>query len=335
MDARIRVLTSGFRRFVRAMLAVILLSAAGDHATAQPAFPRGLVRIVTGAGPGTPPDAVARILAEALSRRWGQPVIVESVVGVGGNTAGARVAAAEPDGHTLLMAANAGIVINPSMYKNMPYDPAKDLRPISVVYSYPSILVVHKDVAARTLQDLIALAKARPGQLTFASAGPGSSQHIAAEMMKAMTGIDIVHVPYRGGLNLSTDLIAGRVDMFFGIPTNVLPQLREGQVRALAVSSTTRLASMPDLPTMAEAGLPGYDMTVWWGLLAPSRTPADVVEGLHQDIKAVLAQPEMRRRLEAVSVEPVGNSPEEFSRLIQAEIPKWKKIVNDAAIALD
>lgn len=204
-----------------------------------------------------------------------------------------------------------------------------------MIYSHPNILVVHKDVAATTVQELIALARAQPGTLTFASAGLGSSQHIAAEMMKAMAGIDIVHVPYRGGVNLSTDLIAGRVNIFFGIPTNVLPQAREGHIRALAVSSVRRFAAMPDLPTMAEAGLLDYDMTVRWGLLAPAGTPQDIVERLYRDTRRVLAWPDMHKRFSDLSIQPIGSSPAEFSNVIDAEVPKWRKIIAEAGIRVD
>jgi tripartite-type tricarboxylate transporter receptor subunit TctC len=303
-------------------------------ADAQTNYPTRTVRIVLGFGPGTSPDVAARAFAEGLSQKWGKPVVVENAVGASGNIAGERVARAEPDGHTLLFASSSGIVIGPSLYKKMSYDPVKELKPISILYSHPNILVVHKDVAATTVQELVALARARPGVLNAASAGLGTTQHLNVEMFRQMAQIDVVHVPYSGGTNLMTDLLAGRVDFFFGIPTNVLAQVRDGGVRALAVTSAKRFAGAPELPTMAELGFPAFEMTVWWGLLAPSGTPPALIETLHRATAQILALPDMRKRFDEMNVEPVGNSPADFSAVIAAELPKWAKLVK-AGIALD
>jgi tripartite-type tricarboxylate transporter receptor subunit TctC len=304
-------------------------------AAAQTSFPTRTVRIVLGFGPGTSPDIAVRVFADRVSRELGKPVVVENVVGVSGNIAGERVARAEPDGHTLLFAASSGLVISPSLYRTMPYDPVKELRPISVVYSHPNILVVHKGVAANTVQELVAVARAKPGSMNIASAGLGTTQHLAAEMFRAMARIDIVHVPYNGGTQLMTDLIAGRVDILFGVPTNVLEQVREGKIRALAVSTPKRFAIIPELPTMAESGFADFEMTVWWGLLAPAGTPVPVIEKLHQATVQTLASTDLRKRFNEMGVEPVGNSPPEFSALIAAELPRWAKIVKELRIRIE
>ena len=329
---------SAFRTLARGLsLALPLLAFTLGSAAAQAShnYPTRTVRILLGFGPGTSPDVALRAFADKLSQKWGKPVVVENAIGASGNIAGERVARSEPDGHTLLFAASSGIVISPSLYKKMAYDPVKELKPVSILYSHPNILVVHKDVAANTVQELVALARARPGVMNVASAGSGTTQHLAAEMFRALARIDIVHVPYLGGTNLMTDLIAGRVDFFFGIPTNVLAQVRNGRIRALAVSSAKRFTGAPELPTMAESGFPDFEMTVWWGLLAPSGTPAALVETLHQATVQILALPDMRKRFEEISVEPVGNSPAEFSDVITAELPKWAKLIREAGIRLD
>jgi tripartite-type tricarboxylate transporter receptor subunit TctC len=317
------------------LLTLPLLLFTWCSAFAQITYPTRPVRIVLGFGPGTSPDVALRVFAEKLSQLWGRPVVVENAIGAAGNIAGERVARADADGHTLLFAANSGIVMSPNLYKNLPYDPARELKPISILYAHPNVLVVNKDVAANTVQELVALARARPGALNVASAGSGTTQHLSAEMFRRIARVDIVHVPYLGGTNLMTDLLAGRVDFFFGIPTNVLPQVRDGGVRALAVTSAMRFSGAPDLPTMIESGFPDFEMTVWWGLLAPSGTPSELIEILHRATVQILSLPEMRKRFEDMSVEPVGNSPVEFSAVIEAELPKWAKLIREAGITLD
>jgi tripartite-type tricarboxylate transporter receptor subunit TctC len=298
-------------------------------------YPTRPVRLIVGFTAGSSPDIIARTFGDRLSQAWGKPVVIENAIGASGNIAGERVARAEPDGHTLLLAASSGIVINPSLYDKMPYDPVKDLAPISLLYSYPNVLVVHKNVAANSVQELVALARARPGALTFASAGAGTTVHLAAEMLRSMARIDIQHVPYRGAVNLQPDLIAGRVNIFFGPTTGMLALAREGKVRALAVSSSKRYAGAPDLPTMAESGFPDFDMTVWWGLMAPAGTAPAIIEKLHRETVRILALPEMRKRFDDLGIEPVGSSPAEFSAVIKAELPKWATVIREAGIRLD
>jgi len=305
------------------------------NAAGQGEYPTRTVRLLLGFAAGTAPDVAARLLGDKLSQGWGKPVVIENAIGASGNIAGERVARAEPDGHTLLLAANSGIVINPNLYEKMSYDPIKDLAPISLVYSYPNVLVVHKDVPANSVQELVALARARPGALTFASAGAGTTVHLAGEMLRSMARIDIQHVPYRGAVNLAPDLIAGRVNIFFGPTSAMLPLAREGKVRALAVSSSKRYVGAPHLPTMAECGFPEFDITVWWGLMAPAGTPSAVIQMLHRETARILALPEMRKRFDDIGIEPVGSSPAEFSAVITAELPKWAKVIREAGVRLD
>ncbi len=319
----------------RLLIAVPLLLFTFVSAAAQLGYPTHTIRIVLGFGPGTSPDAAVRVFADKLSQKLGKPVVVENVVGASGNIAGERVARAVPDGHTLLFAANSGIVIAPSLYRTMPYNPVKELQPISILYSHPNILVVHKGVAANTVQELVALARARPGVMNVASAGLGTTQHLAAEMFRSIARIDVVHVPYNGGTHIMTDLMTGRVEIHFGVPTSVLEQVRAGHIRALAVSTPKRFPGAPELPTMAESGFPNFEMTVWWGLLAPSGTPAELIERLHQATVQVLALPDLRKRFDEMGIEPVGNSPAEFAAVISAELPKWAKLINEARIRLN
>ncbi|TCL70158.1 tripartite tricarboxylate transporter substrate binding protein [Rhizobium sp. BK251] len=319
-------------RSLACLLPLLLLSGV---AMAQGDYPSHPVRIVIGAGAGTPPDVALRAISHELSTLWGQPVVIENLVGAGGNIAGDHVAKAEPDGYTLLFGANSGIVMNQSLYRNMTFDPVRDLAPISIVCSYPTVLVVHKNVPANSVEELVALARERPGKLTFASAGPGTSSHLAAAMLDSMAGIELVHVPYAGGVNLVTDLFAGRIDVYFGLPSNMLPAARAGEVKALAVTSRSRFAFAPQLPTMDESGFPGFEMVVWWGLLAPSGTPPAVIQRLHRDVVKVVQLPEMRKRLADLSMEAIGNSPEEFSAVIEADVPKWQAVIREAGVTLE
>jgi tripartite-type tricarboxylate transporter receptor subunit TctC len=217
----------------------------------------------------------------------------------------------------------------------MLYDPIKDLVPISLVASHPNILAVRPGVEANSVDALVALARKRPGILTFASAGIGTSQHLAGEIFKSMARIDLLHVPYNGAVHVWTDLLGGRVDIFFGAPTTVLPYAQAGKVRALAVTSAKRYSGAPELPTMDESGFPGFDLTVWWGLMAPVGTPAEVIEKLHRDTVEALTSPELRKRFADMVIDPVGSSPAEFSAVINAELPKWARIIKEAGISLD
>jgi tripartite-type tricarboxylate transporter receptor subunit TctC len=301
-------------------------------AVAQTNYPEQTVRIVVGYPPGVAPDVTARLLADKFSEAWGKPVVVENVSGAGGNIAADRVAKAPPDGYTLVMGGNSSIVISPSLYDKLPYDPIRDFAPISQIFVAPNLLVVHPDVPAKTLPELVALARANPGKLTYGHAGVGTSQHLAGELFKAMTHTDIQAVAYRGSTAVVPDLLAGRITMFFGNVVNVLPQVRDGRLRAFAVTSLKRSAITPDLPTMDESGYPGFEAVPWFGLMAPAGTPQAVIDKLHRETVRVLAMPDVRKKMADLGLDIIGNSPAEFAAVIKAETPAWAKIIKDAGI---
>jgi len=241
---------------------------------------------------------------------------------------------AVPDGYTLVLATSGMIIINPMLYKNLTFDTVKDLAPISLVSTQSNILIVHNDVPAKSVQELAAFARSQPGQLTFASGGVGTTQHLAGELFKSMAQVDIRHVPYRGMAPAVPDLLTGRVTMAFANATVALPQVREERLRALAVTSLQRSPALPDLPTVAESGLPGFEATSWYGLMAPVATPISIIKRLHQETVKVLALPSLRRKFDELDMQPVGNSPEEFAYAIQADIPHWAKIVQGTRMKL-
>ena len=309
------------------------LPAVPRFACAQ-AYPTRPVRLLVGFAPGGPNDIVARLVGERLSAIWGKPVVIDNVTGASGNLAADRVAKSAPDGYTLLMAAAAQIVVNLSLYQKMTFDPIKDLTPISQLFSFANILAVHNDVPAKTVQDLIALARKQPGELTFASGGVGTSNHLAGELFKSMASIDIRHVPYRSLALAVPDLLAGRVSMAF-LSTTYLQLVREGKLRGFAVSSLKRAAAAPDLPTMAESGFPDFDATGWFGLMAPAGTSPAVVDKIQRDAVSILSLPELRKKLDELGLEPIGNTPAEFAAAIKSEISQWAKVIKEAGIKQD
>lgn len=305
----------------------------GD-AVAQSGYPDRAVRMVVGFPPGGPVDVIARVMSDKLTDLWSQPVVVENIPGAGGNIAGDRVAKATPDGYTLLVATNAQLAINPSLYNKMTYDPVKDLMPISQAVYSPNILVVPNDVPAKTVPELAAYARLNPGKLTFASAGVGTTQHLAGELFKSMANLDIQHVPYRGAAPVITDLLGGRVTMFFGAISPLIPLVREGKLRALAVTSSERFPAAGDLPTMMESGFPGFVSILSIGLMAPTGTSPAVINRIHQDSVRALSMPDVRKQLKDIGMEVMGNSPSEFAAAIITETPQWAKIIKDAAIKM-
>ena len=311
--------------------ALPLFAAAGD-AGAQSNYPTRPVRMLVGFAPAGPADMIARLVGDKLSETWGQPVLIENATGAAANVAGDRAAKAAPDGHTLLMASNAQIVVNPSLYERMSFDPAKDLVTISQSVFTPNILVVHNDVPAKTVQELVAYARAQSGKLTYASAGVGTTQHLAGELFKSMAKVDIQHVPYRGATPAITDLLGGRVTMFFGNIAPLVPLVREGKLRALAVTSAKRFPAVPDLPTMIESGFPGFEAVAAFGLMAPTGTPQAIINKVHQDHVKALASPEIRKRLGDVGMEVIASSPAEFAAALAAEKPQWAKLIREAGI---
>jgi tripartite-type tricarboxylate transporter receptor subunit TctC len=280
-------------------------------------------------------DVLARLVGERLTASLGQQVVVDNRPGAGGNIGSDIVARAEPDGYTILMGAVGTHAINPSLYPKMPYDPVKDFAPVTLVASVPNVLVVNPEVPAKSVQELIDLAKAKPGELNFASSGNGTSIHLSGELFKAMTGTDIVHVPYKGSGPAVTDLLGGQVQMMFDNMPSSLPHVKAGKLRALGVTSAKRSPALPEVSTIAEAGVPGYDATSWFGILAPAGTPEPVVTRLQGAIVQALGEPEMRQRMADLGAEPVGDTPAEFGQFITAELAKWAKVVNDAGVKLE
>jgi tripartite-type tricarboxylate transporter receptor subunit TctC len=305
-----------------------------ESPAAQTTYPEKPIRLVVGFPPGSQPDTVARLLGQKFAEAWGKPVLIDNVTGAAGNIGADRVTKAAPDGYTLGLLATAQIVINPSLYK-LAYDPVKDFAPVSQVAVSPNMLVVHNAVPAKNVQELIKVARARPGELTFASGGSGTSTHMAAELLKSAAGLDIRHIPYKGVDAALPDLLGGRVTMMFSPTSSVLPLVREGKLRALAVTSLRRASAVPELPTIAESGYPGFEVTIWSGLLAPARTPAMIVRKLHLETVKALALPDLRARLADLGLEGIGNSPDEFAAVINSEIPKWAKVIKESGIKPD
>jgi tripartite-type tricarboxylate transporter receptor subunit TctC len=303
-------------------------------AAADAAYPDRTIKIVAGFPAGSAPDTTARLIGEKLQAAWGKPVVVENVTGAGGNLAADRVAKSAPDGYTLLMAGNASIVVNLNLYEKLPYDPVKDLLPVSQVSMTPNVLAVHPDVAAKSVAELVALARAQPDGLTYAHGGIGISQHLAGELFKHMAGLVIRPVGFRGAVSAMPDLVAGHVNLCFCNITNVLPLAREGKLRALAVTSPQRSAAAPDLPSMHESGFPGFDATAWFGLMAPAGTAPAIVDKLHREAVKALAAADLRAKFDAMGMVAIGNSPAEFASVIDAEIPYWEKVIKAIGLKL-
>src|SRR3984957_356829 len=321
-------------RAICAGLAVLGLMLGAAPAAAQTGYPSQTVRILVGFTAGTAPDIVARVLAERFAVSWGRPVVVENIGGAGGNIACNRVAHSAPDGHVLVMSGNASLVIAPSLYTKLPYDPVKDFVPITQVFVASNILVVHPSVPVSSIPELVALAKAEPGKLTYAHTGIGTSQHLAGELFKYMTHTDIRPVAYRGTTAVLPDLLAGRLSMSFSNISNVLPLVREGKLKGFAVSSVKRSGAAPDLPTMIEMGYPGFDAVPWFGLMAPAGTPKAVTDKIYAETMKVLAQPEVRKQLADLGIDLIGGTPAEFATVITTDTEKWAKLIKAMGIGV-
>lgn len=295
-------------------------------------YPSRPIRMIVAYPPGGGTDIVGRLIAHKLSENLGQNVVVDNRGGATGNIGTELAARATPDGHTLLMGNVAPNAINVSLFNKLPYDPVKDFAPVSLVAVTPNILVVPPSLPVKTVKDLIALAKSKPGTLNFPSAGVGSSSHLAGEMLKTMAGIDMVHVPYKGGGPALVALLSGQVQLMFATLPAAMPHVKSGKLRPVAVTSGKRSLTLSDLPTIAESGIAGYEAATWYGLLAPARTPKPVVTRLHGEVVKILAVPGAREQLADQGFEPVGNTPQEFGAYIRAEIVKWGKVIRDAGI---
>ena len=299
------------------------------HAQNYPVRP---VRLLVPSTPGGSVDTLARSIGTRLSDKWGQQVVIDNRSGAGGVIAAETTAKAIPDGYTLLMCTVSSCATNVSLHKSLPYDPVRDFAPVSLVATQNLMLVVHPSVPASSVKDLVAAAKASPGKFSFASAGSGTGSHLSGELLKVLAGIDLLHVPYKGIAPGLLDVIGGQVSMAFPSIISGTPQWKSGKVRALAVTGSKRSPAAPELPTMMEAGIKGYESATWYGVLAPAKTPPAIVKQLNAEIVAVLKQPEVRDRIAKDGAEPVGSTPEEFGAYMRSEIAKWGKVIRAAKI---
>jgi len=317
-------------RSIRVAIAVAFLAAGTFPVLAQSNYPDRNIRMLFGFAPGV--DTVARLLADKLSVAIGKPVIIENVTGAAGNIAADRLAKATPDGYTIGVLVAANVVVNGSLYKKLSYDPLRDLAPVTQVYGYPDVLVVNNDVPAKNVAELVALARASPGKLTYGHSGVGTSLHLAGELLNAMAHIDVQQVPFRGSSLVVTDLMGGRVTMSFIPPTVTLSMVLDGKVRALAVTSLKRAPFLPDVPTMDESGFPGFDVTSWFGMFAPAGTPVTVIDRLNRETVKIMALPDMHDKLDAIGIVPLGNTPAEFADAIKAEMLYWARVIKETGI---
>jgi len=313
---------------------LLALSAADAMAQAS-AYPSKPIRYVVPYPAGGPLDIVARVLAQKLNAQFGQPVIVDNRPGAGGNIGADAVAKSPPDGHTILMGAVATHAINPHLYRTLPYDPVRDFTAIALVSQVPNILVVHPSLPVKSVRDLIALAKAKPGALNFGSGSTGSAGHLAGELFKVMAGVDMVHVPYKGAAPAVADLLGGQIQLMFDNLASALPNIKAGRVRAVAVTTERRSPQMPELPTIAESGLPGFDVSTWFGVFAPAGLPSEIVTKLNGAINAALQLPDVRSQLSNLGAEPAAYSPQQFADFVRRELVKYEKVVKASGAKVD
>jgi tripartite-type tricarboxylate transporter receptor subunit TctC len=322
------------RASVCSALLALLLTGSAAPASAQ-TYPTKPIRLIVGSAPGGPIDFSARLTAQKLTEALGQSVVVDNRTGAGGTIGTEYVSKAAPDGYTLLMASAATLCITPNLYPKIPYDTLRDFAPVSTVAAVSYVLVVHPSIPVKTVQEFIALAKAEPGRLRFGSAGSGSVTHLGVELFKSMAGVDLLHVPYKGAGPAMIDLIGGQLDFMLDSLLTSTPLVKAGKLRALAQTGMRRSVVWPDLPTVAETVLPGYEVSTWFGLVAPAATPRGIIVKLNGAIVKALGNAEIRERLLMQGLEPVGNSPEEFGKLIRDELPKWAKIVKVSGAKVD
>jgi tripartite-type tricarboxylate transporter receptor subunit TctC len=314
------------------LLAATTLAAGVAHA-AEP-YPNRPIRLIVPSGAGGVTDILARLLADKMRGSLGQQVVVDNRPGAGGIVGSDIVAKATPDGYTLLMVFPSHAV-NPSLNRRMPYDTVNDFAPVTLVSRVSQVLLVHPNTPVKTAKDLIALAKAKPKQFNFGSVGKGSLGHLSGELFAAKAGIEIVHVPYKGAPQIMAALLSNEVQIYFNVPISALSHIRSGKVRAIGVSTPERLAVLPDVPTIAESALPGYEAIGWNGILAPAKTPAYIVERVHKEVVAALRSADVRAQLEAQAVDAVGNRPDEFAKVIRADVAKWADVLKQAGIHPD
>ena len=316
-------------RYAFAMAAGLACAAAW----AQP-YPSKPVRIVVPYAPGGGVDIIARAIGQELTKRLNQQVVIENRTGAGGNIGSDAVAKAAPDGYTLLMASPAN-TINSSLYTRMPYDPSRDLAPVALIATVPTVLLANRSLPVKDIKQLVALARAKPGALTYGSGGSGTTEHLAGEMFKSAAGIDMLHVPYKGGAAVLTDLVGGQIALMFVNQVFALPYVKAGTVRALGVASNERSPALPEVPTFAEAGYPDMRVAVWWGVMGPAGMPKEIVAQLNREIGAALSSPEMKERLQTMSARPIGGTPEQFAAFFADETARWAKVVKSSGAKVD
>ena len=319
------------RRSVLIVCGALML---GGSAMAQ-TYPSRPVKIVVPFPAGGSNDIVARVLAQKLTERNGQSFFVENRGGAGGNIGAEAVASSEPDGYTLLLTAPPPLTINAALYKDMRYDPSGAFAPVALIASVPIVLAVHPSLGINSVQELIARAKAKPGTIFFGSSGNGSTNHLAGELLKSVTGIDIVHVPYKGAAPAMNDLVAGHIPMMFDNIPAVLPQVRAKTINAIAVAGSRRASALPDVPTVAESGVPGFEASAWFGLVAPAKTPAPILAKLESDVETILKMPDVQKRFDELGAEPGAVSGANFGKFLANETTKWTKIIRESGAKVD
>ncbi len=320
----------GRRRFLQFAGAVVAAPALVRHAAAQ-SYPTRPVRVVVPFAPGGITDVLARLIAEKWGENLGKNFYVENVTGGSGNIGMGQAAKAAPDGYTILTAF-VSYAVNPALFAKVPYDPVKDFEPISLAVTSTTVLVVNPSVTANTVDELIALIRASPGTYNYASAGAGTTSHLAGEQLRLSLNLDIVHIPYGGGAPAIASVVAGHTPIGFVAPSVAIPQLQDGKVRAIAVTSAKRAETLPDVPTMAESGHPGIEGESWVGFVAPAGTPKDIITTLNREIVKILAQPDMKERLAMLGFDPIGSTPEQFAARIKSELATWSKVIREAGI---
>ncbi|MEW6258187.1 MAG: tripartite tricarboxylate transporter substrate binding protein [Pseudomonadota bacterium] len=332
-------MTSDTRRARPNRRAFLVLAALSLALPAAPAmaetYPSKPVKLIVPYPAGGTTDIIARLIATQLSEKFGQPFVVDNRAGASGAIGASAVAKSAPDGYTLLMGTANTHGINSALQKSLPYDALKDFAPVTVVASTPNVIVVNPAFPAKTLQELIALAKAEPGKLNYGSTSSGGSPHMSAELLKMMTGINITHVPYKGAAPMLTDLAGGHIPIGFDNLPSAMPFIESGKLRALAVTTAKRWPGAPNIPTVAESGVPGYEVSGWFGILAPAGTPPAIVDQLQKAVAEAVAKPEVRKQLETVGAEPVANTPQAFAKQIEADVARWKQVAETTGVKLD
>ena len=318
-----------------AFMGASLLTPSLTHAQPRP-YPERSVRMVVPAPPGSAPDVLARMVGQKLSEAWGQAVVIDNVVGASGNIGTERVAKAVPDGYTLLFNTIGPIAVNGSLFgAKLSYDPIKDLAPISLVAKMPNLLTVNPGVPVKSLKELIAAAKKAPGKLSYGTAGPGTTQHLSGELLNTLAGIKLVSIPYKSSAQMTTDALGGQIEVLFHNAPVLLPFIKAGTLRPIAVTSATRSAALPDVPTMIEAGVPGFEITAWFGLMAPGGTPQPIIQKIYADVVRIVSMPDVQERILSQASEPVGNRPDEYAAFINAEVIKWRDLIKQTNMKAD